>query len=87
MTNTSFSVAVAKPRDTLHISKMADGVYVHSGDSGSGDMVYLKKGELVTIINKGGFHILKCKEIGTHLELFPAKWLSVNACMWGPYEE
>lgn len=87
MTNTSFTVAVAKPRFEFHISKMADGAYVHSGDSGSADLVYLKKGELVTIIHKDGFNILKCKEIGTHPDLFPAKWLSVNACMWGPYEE
>ncbi|AAL85513.1 hypothetical protein [Pseudomonas phage HMGUpa2] len=85
MSNTTFTVAATRPRNDLHISKRADGVYVNPKNSG--DIVFLKEGNKVVVLSQSGFSILEAQTMPNIGELYPAKEVHVSAKVWGPYEE
>lgn len=85
MTNTTFTVTATRPRNDLHISKRADGVYVNPKNSG--DIVLLKEGNKVVVLSQSGFSILEAQTMPSIGELYPAKEFHVSARVWGPYEE
>ncbi|CAP45411.1 hypothetical protein [Pseudomonas phage PSA34] len=82
---TTFTITATQPRNDLHISKREDGVYVNQRETGT--VVYLKQGDMVTVLTSSGFSIFESDRIVGHGELFPAKYVHVSARMWGPYEE